>query len=79
VQTVGNVRRVEIEYGRNGVSRGKAEVLFNNANGANRCFEKLNKVLIDDREIKVSRHSHVVVGSEWLLMVVTGRSCRSRG
>jgi THO complex subunit 4 len=52
-ETVGHVRRVEVEYNRDGSSKGKAEILFNTAKGADICFEKLNGLPIDGRPIRV--------------------------
>jgi THO complex subunit 4 len=52
-ETVGHVRRVEVEYNRDGSSKGKAEILFGTAKGADICFEKLNTLPIDGRPIRV--------------------------
>ncbi|KAK3989785.1 hypothetical protein QBC44DRAFT_77664 [Cladorrhinum sp. PSN332] len=62
-QAVGQVKRVEINYGPGGVSRGIANVTFQHADGASKAFQTLNGLLIDSRPVKVE----VVVASAELI------------
>lgn len=51
--SVGPIKRVEISYGPNSVSRGIANITFRDADGASKAFQKLNGLLVDNRPIKV--------------------------
>ncbi|KAK4221795.1 hypothetical protein QBC38DRAFT_491393 [Podospora fimiseda] len=62
-QAVGQVKKVEINYGPGGVSRGIANVTFQHADGASKAFQTLNGLLIDNRPVKVE----VVVASAELI------------
>ncbi|KAF4125843.1 THO complex subunit 4 [Geosmithia morbida] len=53
VQSVGPIKRVDISYGPNSQSRGVANVIFREADGASRAFQKLNGLLVDGRPIKI--------------------------
>jgi len=44
---------VEIAYGPNSVSRGIANIIFREPDGATKAFNKLNGLLVDNRPIKV--------------------------
>ncbi|EAQ86635.1 hypothetical protein CHGG_07888 [Chaetomium globosum CBS 148.51] len=63
VQSVGQVKKVEISYGPGGVSRGIAHVSFQQADGASKAFATLNGLLIDSKPVKVE----VVVASADLI------------
>lgn len=63
VQSVGQVKKVEISYGPGGVSRGIAHVSFQQADGASKAFSTLNGLLIDSKPVKVE----VVVASADLI------------
>ncbi|ORY56057.1 mlo3-like protein [Pseudomassariella vexata] len=51
--SVGHIKRVELSYGPNGVSRGIASVTFVKADGAQNAFTALNGLLVDNRPIKI--------------------------
>ncbi|KAI8232205.1 mRNA export protein mlo3 [Colletotrichum sp. SAR 10_99] len=51
--SVGPIKRVEISYGPNSVSRGIANITFRDADGASKAFQKLNGLLVDNRPIKI--------------------------
>ncbi|KAH9907902.1 RNA recognition domain-containing protein [Xylariomycetidae sp. FL2044] len=51
--SIGPIKRVELSYGPNSVSRGIATVTFSKPDGASKAFNKLNGLLIDNRAIKV--------------------------
>lgn len=57
MQSVGPIKRVDLVYGPNSVSRGIANVTFHKADGASKAFQKLNGLLVDNRPIKVN-HWH---------------------
>uniref|UniRef100_A0A8H7TSE4 RRM domain-containing protein n=1 Tax=Bionectria ochroleuca TaxID=29856 RepID=A0A8H7TSE4_BIOOC len=59
VQSVGPIKKVEISYGPNSQSRGIANVIFREADGASKAFQKLNGLLVDNRPIKIE----IVVGA----------------
>ncbi|PHH63271.1 hypothetical protein CDD81_6128 [Ophiocordyceps australis] len=59
VQSVGPIKRVDLVYGPNSVSRGIANVTFHKADGASKAFQKLNGLLVDNRPIKIE----IVVGA----------------
>ncbi|KAH8899606.1 hypothetical protein GQ53DRAFT_816728 [Thozetella sp. PMI_491] len=61
--TVGQVKRVELSYGPNGVSRGVANVIFPHSDGASKAFKATNGILIDNRPVRVE----VVVSSAELI------------
>ncbi|KAL1839607.1 hypothetical protein VTJ49DRAFT_1310 [Mycothermus thermophilus] len=63
VQSIGQVKKVEISYGPGGVSRGIAHVTFQHADGASKAFQTLNGLLIDNKPVKVE----VVVASADLI------------
>ncbi|ROW04057.1 hypothetical protein VSDG_01165 [Cytospora chrysosperma] len=50
---VGGVKKADIVYGPGGVSRGIANVVFFQTDGARKAYQKLNGLLIDNRPIKV--------------------------
>jgi THO complex subunit 4 len=52
-ETVGDVSSVEIHYGPDGRSRGKADVLFSKEESASIAFAKLDKLPIDNRPIQI--------------------------
>lgn len=52
---MGPIKKVELSYGPNSQSRGIANVLFREADGASKAFQKLNGLLVDGRPIKVRR------------------------
>lgn len=52
-ETVGHVHEVEIHYGPDGRSRGKADITFSTEDGASMAFTKLNKLPIDGRPIQI--------------------------
>lgn len=51
---VGGVKKADLVYGPGGVSRGIANVVFFQSDGARKAYQKLNGLLIDNRPIKVS-------------------------
>ncbi|KAI1471355.1 uncharacterized protein F4812DRAFT_467460 [Daldinia caldariorum] len=51
--SVGPIKRVELSYGPNSVSRGIATVTFAKADGASKAFNALNGLLVDNRPIKI--------------------------
>ncbi|KAI3327766.1 RNA recognition domain-containing protein [Xylariaceae sp. AK1471] len=51
--SVGPIKRVELSYGPNSVSRGIATVTFFKADGASKAFNVLNGILVDKRPIKI--------------------------
>ncbi|KAK7948181.1 RNA binding domain-containing protein [Apiospora aurea] len=53
ISSVGHVKRVELSYGPNSMSRGIATVTFGTADGAQRAFKALNGLLVDNRPIKI--------------------------
>ncbi|KAK8087058.1 RNA recognition domain-containing protein [Apiospora phragmitis] len=53
ISSVGHVKRVELSYGPNSMSRGIATVTFGSADGAQRAFKALNGLLVDNRPIKI--------------------------
>ncbi|KAK2598115.1 RNA-binding RNA annealing protein [Conoideocrella luteorostrata] len=59
VQAVGPIKRVDLVYGPNSVSRGIANVAFHKSDGAGKAFQKLNGLLVDNRPIKIE----IVVGA----------------
>ncbi|PNY24146.1 mRNA export protein mlo3 [Tolypocladium capitatum] len=59
VQSVGPIKRVDLVYGPNSMSRGIANVTFHKADGASKAFQKLNGLLVDNRPIKIE----IVVGA----------------
>lgn len=59
VQAVGPIKRVDLVYGPNSVSRGIANVTFHKPDGASKAFQKLNGLLVDNRPIKIE----IVVGA----------------
>ncbi|KAG5982116.1 hypothetical protein E4U55_002276 [Claviceps digitariae] len=59
IQSVGPVKRVELVYGPNSVSRGIANVTFYKLDGASKALQKLNGLLVDNRPIKIE----IVVGA----------------
>ncbi|KAG5927261.1 hypothetical protein E4U42_002412 [Claviceps africana] len=59
VQAVGPIKRVDLVYGPNSVSRGIANVTFHKLDGASKAFQKLNGLLVDNRPIKIE----IVVGA----------------
>ncbi|KAF4584439.1 protein mlo3-like protein [Ophiocordyceps camponoti-floridani] len=59
IQSVGPIKRVDISYGPDSVSRGVANVTFHKADGASKAFQKLNGLLVDNRPIKIE----IVVGA----------------
>ncbi|KAG7006468.1 pyridoxal reductase [Physcia stellaris] len=52
-KSVGPVKRANITYGPNGVSRGIATIVFHKRDAANEALTKLNGVLVDKRPMKV--------------------------
>ncbi|PFH56576.1 hypothetical protein XA68_16290 [Ophiocordyceps unilateralis] len=59
IQSVGPIKKVDISYGPDSVSRGVANVTFHKADGASKAFQKLNGLLVDNRPIKIE----IVVGA----------------
>ncbi|KAK8133885.1 hypothetical protein PG984_005897 [Apiospora sp. TS-2023a] len=53
ITSVGHVKRVELSYGPNSMSRGIATVTFATADGAQKAFKALNGLLVDNRPIKI--------------------------
>ncbi|KAI1188369.1 hypothetical protein F5B17DRAFT_271323 [Nemania serpens] len=51
--SVGPIKRVELSYGPNSVSRGIATVTFHKSDGASKAFNVLNGILVDNRPIKI--------------------------
>ncbi|KAI1376053.1 RNA recognition domain-containing protein [Hypoxylon crocopeplum] len=51
--SVGPIKRVELSYGPNSVSRGIATVTFSKLDGASKAFNALNGLLVDNRPIKI--------------------------
>ncbi|OTB03398.1 hypothetical protein M426DRAFT_12549 [Hypoxylon sp. CI-4A] len=51
--SVGPIKRVELSYGPNSVSRGIATVTFSKPDGASKAFNALNGLLVDKRPIKI--------------------------
>ncbi|KAI0181507.1 RNA recognition domain-containing protein [Hypoxylon sp. FL1284] len=51
--SVGPIKRVEVSYGPNSVSRGIATVTFSKLDGASKAFNALNGLLVDNRPIKI--------------------------
>ncbi|KAI1279752.1 hypothetical protein F5Y07DRAFT_32637 [Xylaria sp. FL0933] len=51
--SVGPIKRVELSYGPNSVSRGIATVTFHKLDGASKAFNVLNGILVDNRPIKI--------------------------
>ncbi|PHH70963.1 hypothetical protein CDD80_5622 [Ophiocordyceps camponoti-rufipedis] len=58
-QSVGPIKRVDISYGPDSISRGVANVTFAKPDGASNAFQKLNGLLVDNRPIKIE----IVVGA----------------
>ncbi|KAI1269634.1 RNA recognition domain-containing protein [Xylariaceae sp. FL1019] len=52
-KAVGFVKRVELSYGANSVSRGIATITFHKADGASLAFNNLNGIHIDSRPLKI--------------------------
>jgi len=52
-KSVGPIRRVEISYGPNGVSRGIANITFSRADGANKALTALDGLLVDNKPMKI--------------------------
>ncbi|MCJ1324098.1 hypothetical protein MMC10_000760 [Thelotrema lepadinum] len=52
-KTIGPTRRVSLQYGPNGSSRGIATIIFNKPGMANEAFKQLNGLLVDKRPMKV--------------------------
>lgn len=65
-QSVGAIKKVELSYGPNSVSRGIANVTFSKPDGASKAFSKLNGLLVDGRPIKVE----IVVGAAQAARVI---------
>ena len=59
VQAVGPIKRVDLVYGPNSMSRGIANVTFHRPDGASKAFQKLNGLLVDNRPIKVREREMV--------------------
>ncbi|KAI1083740.1 RNA recognition domain-containing protein [Whalleya microplaca] len=53
VTSVGPIKRVELSYGPNSVSRGIATVTFAKPDGATKAYNVLNGILVDNRPIKI--------------------------
>lgn len=53
MKSVGPIKRVEISYGPNGVSRGIANITFSRVDGANKALTALNGLLVDGKPMKV--------------------------
>jgi len=53
LQSVGPIKKVELSYGPNSVSRGIANIIFRDPEGASKAFDKLNGLLVDNRPIKI--------------------------
>ncbi|KAH8160093.1 hypothetical protein CIB48_g8159 [Xylaria polymorpha] len=51
--SVGPIKRVEVSYGPNSVSRGIATVTFHKPDGASKAFSVLNGILVDGRPMKI--------------------------
>ncbi|KAI2642268.1 hypothetical protein GGS21DRAFT_297405 [Xylaria nigripes] len=51
--SVGPIKRVELSYGPNSVSRGIATVTFQKPEGASKAVSALNGILVDNRPIKI--------------------------
>ncbi|KAK2001266.1 hypothetical protein LX36DRAFT_708669 [Colletotrichum falcatum] len=66
VTSVGPIKRVEISYGPNSVSRGIANITFRDPDGASKAFQKLNGLLVDNRPIKIE----IVVGASQAANVI---------
>ncbi|KAK1481274.1 RNA recognition domain-containing protein [Colletotrichum cuscutae] len=64
--SVGPIKRVDISYGPNSVSRGIANITFREADGASKAFQKLNGLLVDNRPIKIE----IVVGASQAANVI---------
>ncbi|KAK7453710.1 RNA recognition domain-containing protein [Colletotrichum acutatum] len=62
----GPIKRVDISYGPNSVSRGIANITFREADGASKAFQKLNGLLVDNRPIKIE----IVVGASQAANVI---------
>ncbi|KAI1322940.1 RNA recognition domain-containing protein [Xylariaceae sp. FL0255] len=58
--SVGPIKRVELSYGPNSVSRGIATITFTRGDGASKAFAKLNGILVDGRPIKIE----IVMGGD---------------
>ncbi|KAF2764981.1 hypothetical protein EJ03DRAFT_221813 [Teratosphaeria nubilosa] len=50
---IGGVKKVVLSYGPNGRSRGEATVTFNKPDGAARSYQEYNKVVVDNRPMKI--------------------------
>ncbi|TDZ23346.1 mRNA export protein mlo3 [Colletotrichum sidae] len=66
ITSVGPIKRVEISYGPNSVSRGIANITFRDPDGASKAFNKLNGLLVDNRPIKIE----IVVGASQAANVI---------
>ncbi|KAI0013217.1 RNA recognition domain-containing protein [Xylariaceae sp. FL0662B] len=53
VTSVGPIKRVELSYGPNSVSRGIATVAFAKPDGATKAYNALNGLLVDNKPIKI--------------------------
>jgi len=53
VKSVGPIKKVEISYGPNGVSRGIANITFHRFDGATKALGALNGLLVDGRPMKI--------------------------
>jgi len=75
IQSVGNIKRVDLSYGPNSQSRGIANITFSKADGASKAFQKLNGLLVDNRPIKIE----IVVGAaEANKVIPTARTLAER-
>ncbi|KAI0555956.1 hypothetical protein F4679DRAFT_11421 [Xylaria curta] len=65
--SVGPIKRVEVSYGPNSVSRGIATVTFHKSDGASKAFNVLNGILVDGRPMKIE----IVVGAAKAAEIIT--------
>jgi THO complex subunit 4 len=58
-KTIGPIKRVILNYGPNGASRGVANVIFAQADAASKAVTQLNGLKVDGRPMKVDSPLHV--------------------
>ncbi|KAI0799901.1 hypothetical protein GGR55DRAFT_471906 [Xylaria sp. FL0064] len=73
--SVGPIKRVELSYGPNSVSRGIATVTFHKLDGASKAFNVLNGILVDNRPIKIEI---VVDGAKAAKIIPTPKTLTER-
>ncbi|KAI9744834.1 MAG: hypothetical protein M1818_001759 [Claussenomyces sp. TS43310] len=52
-KSIGPIKKVDISYGPNGVSRGIANIIFSRGDGANKALTQCNGLLVDGKPMKI--------------------------